>query len=510
MLHSFRQNKGVTFLERPDELLRAVPLGNVIAHNLETNPRRRKALETHVSDYHWHRRMTTGFEMRTVFAEVERPRFMRSFLSSRRNLILNGASGRRARNSLDKFLNSPEESVEYLRQTYNNPINIDSIEIRGSQTRTCWIDTKNFHNFFHFFTESFHLALSEVPAGVSVDRILFVSKSKRPAGSFVHRWIDACEELYGQGISVGILSDPPREDSILIPLSAEHLLYQFAGPHHAQIEKARPAGWSWTGYDATPHPVKIFQLNSYNKTLRECREKLVELAHRKVQKRWSRHIYAIRSPELQRQRVMRGEASLVSALGDLGFEIVDFGKMSPLEQVKCVKGAQCVVMQHGAGMTNMIFANPNAHVFELGTHQTALSRWHDFIPLSHVAGCHYHHVFLGMDFEEDKDPVFADHGLLPPVLEDDQVEEVVSLILSGMKDSRAGTLVGMIRQCEYFMSREAYNQAYRLLDQNMAFFDDEPDYWEVRGRLATACGHVGRARDCEARVEGLRSRMTGS
>ncbi|QDA35710.1 glycosyltransferase family 61 protein (plasmid) [Paracoccus liaowanqingii] len=506
MLHSFRAHKGVKLLERPHGMLRKVPLADVVAHNMVRNPRRRQALDAHISDYYWHRRMINGFAIKTILAEVEKPKQKKTYLTTRGNAILNGASGTRARNDLGKTFEFSEERIDYFRKTYCDLVDPSSIKLYASPTKKFWIESKNYHNFFHFLTESFHLAFSSSLAQMNVQEIKFISKSKR-VGDFVKKWVEECQEIIGDDVKIETLISPDLDNatSILLPMSCEHLLYQFLGDHHELIEAARPAGKTWTGYDGIPHPVKILQFNSYDESLEHFRCKVIDLAQRKVSKTWADKIYAIRSKSLLRSRTMKGEEALIEELTKQGFEVVCFEGISPLEQVKCISGADCVVMQHGAGMTNMLFAKSTAHVFELGTFQTGFARWRDFIRISQVSGCHYHHIFLDMEYpNENTDPVFATDGLIAPVISEEDVERLVLLIRSEMKDKRPGVLTGLLRHCEFFMDRGAYKHAYRLLDANASFFESTADYWNQRGMLAEACQHKEQALDAFEKAQSIR------
>lgn len=497
MLHSFRTDSGVRLLAKPTSLLRKIPLSNVVAHNLVSNSRRRKHLKSHISDYYYQRRMISGFEIRVTAAEIDKPRYKKTYLVSKGKAVLNGASGSRARNMLRKGLGFSEESISYFRDTFCDLVDPASIETSQDSLDTCWVDAKNYHNFFHFLTESLHLVCSPDLPTEDVKKIVFISKSKR-SGEFVKKWIYETRRIIGKDIEIGVelASAIDRPEKILSPFSCEHLLYQFSGVHHDQIEAARPAGGNWSGFDATPHHVKMLQYNSYDETLRIFRDRMTQLAIETIPRTWSKLIYAIRSRGLVRNRIMKGEEKLITRLKSIGFEIVCFEDMSPLEQVKCVQGADCLVMQHGAGMTNMIFANTRAHVVELGTYQTALARWSDFIQISQVSGCHYHQIFLDMDYADERtDPVFSEDGLIAPVLSEDNVSRVVDIVQAAISDRRPGILVGALRHCEYFVERGAYKQAYRVLDENAQFLDQTPDYWLQRHRLATVCGHVERARD---------------
>lgn len=491
LLHSLKRDKGVKLLDYPYPMLKPILLGNIVAHNLVTNDRRRAALETHVSDYFWHRRMVIGFSLKTVMAEVSQPSLKRSYILTGGKVLLNGAAGDRARNFIREAMNFSEESIEHFKSHFADLADLETINVGDQSSSECWIETKNFYNFFHFITESFHKAFSPCINSRNVKTIRFVSKSER-VEEFVTKWANACSELLDSNILVSAGRDveltPP--ESILVPLSAKHLLYQIAGEHQDQINAARPAGHSWTGYDAAPHSVKILGMNSYDDSLEACREKIISISKRTIERRWSKKIYVTRSKNIARKRVMKGEIELINTLSKRGFEVVCFEEMSPLEQVKCVSEARCIVMQHGAGMTNMLFASSNAHVFELGTYQTAMARWSDFIPICHVAGCHYHHIFLNMDFDkEDKDPVFAEDGLVPPIISKEDVKKITSLIMREVRDRKNGTLSGLIAHAKFFIQRNAYLQAYRLLDQCLPYAGSYGEYWEQRAKLDELCGH---------------------
>lgn len=509
MLHSFRLHKGVKLLDPPTDMVRKVPLADVVAHNLVSNERRRRALDAHISDYYWHRRMISGFEIKTILAEIDRPRQKSLYLQTRGQAVLNGASGSRARNLLRKEMNFSEESIEWFRERYGDLVSPFTMGHATTDLRDCWIDAKNYHNFFHFLTESFHLAFSPSLQGRNIRNINFVSKSKR-VGDFVEKWIVACNELFEDTFKLkfGINDNTDKPEAVLLPISSEHLLYQFSGDHHRDIERARPAGQTWTGYNATPHPVKIFQLNSFDESLRIFRQQITDLAQSKVRTTWSNRIYVKRSGSLLRKRTMIGEDALTCDLAAHGFDVVSFEDMSPLEQVKCVSAADCIVMQHGAGMANMLFARPTAHIFELGTFQTALARWSDFIQISHVSGCHYHHVCLDMDYpDEESDPVFADDGLIAPVISDKDRTKFISLMKQELQDAKPGTLSGFLRHCKFFMDRGAFAQAYRLQDENAIFFDQTIEYWEQRGMLAQACQHHQRAEEAFKTARALKAKV---
>lgn len=494
-LHSFVRDGGIKLLDGADDLLQPVLLGNIIAHNLVRNPRRKKVLDNHIAEYFWHRRMMSGFMMRTVAAEVESPEYRKSLLSTSGRAILNGAAGNRARNHIRGTLASPAESTEYFRKLYSERIRIPAGDPAKPKADECWIDVKNFHNFFHFMTESFHQAFVSSQAVRSAKKIVLRSSSPRVM-QFVDNWINDFRDALGKDVSVlaGARVDTPTPASVIMPLSAKHLLYQFSGRHDDMIAAARPPGRSWTGYDATVHPGYILGLNAFDDSLAAFRTTAIRLAKSSVSKKWGRKIYVRRSTDGARKREMKGEDLLADRLKNQGFEIVFFENLTPLEQISCVNNARCIVMQHGAGMANMLFASPKTHVFELGTYQTAIARWADFIPLCHAAQCHYHHIFLDMDFDkEDTDPVFRQDGLVAPVVLGEDVDRVADIITQSIKDKSTGDLGGLLSHFRQLYSRNAFRQAFRLFDASADLASGYSAYWDALAQLDEACGRLASA-----------------
>ena len=77
-----------------------------------------------------------------------------------------------------------------------------------------------------------------------------------------------------------------------------------------------------------------------------------------------------------------------------GYEEVDFDEMSVVQQISCMRNAKNVVMLHGAGMANMMFASLKTKVLEL-MHEYTEPRTYRFIYwfLSVQMGCDYYVQF---------------------------------------------------------------------------------------------------------------------
>jgi capsular polysaccharide biosynthesis protein len=64
-------------------------------------------------------------------------------------------------------------------------------------------------------------------------------------------------------------------------------------------------------------------------------------------------------------RRVDNEAELMDYLSGRGFEMVDAGKLSALEQIETFAQASVIVGAHSAGLVNLTFASPGAAVVEL-------------------------------------------------------------------------------------------------------------------------------------------------
>jgi capsular polysaccharide biosynthesis protein len=77
-----------------------------------------------------------------------------------------------------------------------------------------------------------------------------------------------------------------------------------------------------------------------------------------------RGIYVTRGVGMNNRRV-DNEPELMDYLGRRGFDMVDPGKLSALEQIETFAQASMIVGAHSAGLVNLTFAAPGAAVVEL-------------------------------------------------------------------------------------------------------------------------------------------------
>lgn len=64
-------------------------------------------------------------------------------------------------------------------------------------------------------------------------------------------------------------------------------------------------------------------------------------------------------------RKMENGTTIIQIANKYGFTEVDFDDMTVAQQIAIINNAECVIMLHGAGMANMMFAQPGTKVLEL-------------------------------------------------------------------------------------------------------------------------------------------------
>jgi hypothetical protein len=67
------------------------------------------------------------------------------------------------------------------------------------------------------------------------------------------------------------------------------------------------------------------------------------------------------------RRSLINEDEVIKLVGHFGFSIVEMERLSLAEQVRTMAAARIVIAPHGAGLANMVFCKPGAHIVELVT-----------------------------------------------------------------------------------------------------------------------------------------------
>lgn len=486
--YRYSTDVGVKFIKSPDNLIADTPLGAIYVHNLINDAEDRKVAEDQVSDYYWNRRMLSAFKMENSIVNINNSSYRNSNFLTGTKVVLNGASGDRARNKYRKKHNYSDDSSNYILEYFSERCDVSSLPIEEKISTKVALECKNYFNFFHFASETLHHTIPFLEMSCEETSAVNIFSSTDVPRDFIDSWCKFISTDFMKKISINHTKSFGATSEVSTSLSAKHLLYQLSGDHHVKINAASPAGWKWTEYSGRPHEVGVLAMNSYDASLEALRNYSIGIAKLSEKKEWPKKVYVARSDKA-RLRPMLGEKKLIEKLKELDFEVVYFEKMTPLEQVSCVNNAKVVVSQHGAGLTNMMFASDQTHVFEIGTLQTILSRWSDFIPLASVSKCHYHKVLVDMDFPASQGhPVFERDGIVPPSLLHVQVESIADLIERCLGDKTSGDIAGFVLHSEYLRSRKAWNKMKRLVDGSEKFFYKNFQFWAQKARLEERVG----------------------
>ncbi|MEO1653524.1 MAG: glycosyltransferase family 61 protein, partial [Bacteroidota bacterium] len=116
------------------------------------------------------------------------------------------------------------------------------------------------------------------------------------------------------------------------------------------------------------------------------RQELLTFPRKKVKA--TKKIYISRSRAGHRR--VCNEATLREMLEKRGFQTVHFERMPFREQVNLMQESKWVIGPHGAGLTNLVFAQPGTKVIEL-IHPKAVKRL--FWSLSELMHLSYHYFF---------------------------------------------------------------------------------------------------------------------
>jgi hypothetical protein len=199
-------------------------------------------------------------------------------------------------------------------------------------------------NYFHFTIESLTrwiILTKEYPSA----KILIPDELIRVP--YVHQWLDLLKINY---IKV------PESNNIKVNMLLVPTIVRWAGNHDATI-------------------------------LKELRKRTLDaLSKRKdLEDKGPSKIFIVRNG----RRQIKNIAEIKHSLKEYGITFIDFDGLSVIEQVNIVRDAELIIGQHGAGLTNVIFAKENCSVVEF------------FIDPKDVNGVfddEYYRIFNQLDF----------------------------------------------------------------------------------------------------------------
>lgn len=409
-LHAPGLHLGLHLLQSNQPLWRKVSGGMINSLTLTDRPEIRDRWERELRRTARHRHLSDIVELNVRPVLMEDARFIRNYMSIGDKWFLNGTAGGRLmkRYSRGYTTEHPEEDFTALLATHYDTARQKAgpiPEYTGAVSGIGFaIDARNLHNYYHFMKESFcNLCLVDDIEGF--DGQVHIHAPARDPSGFIPAFLNAVfPDLASR---TQITPSPQHYDRVFTAFSPEFYLWQ--APQDL-LDPLDPLIGHRVSWDHTlPHPdtMKTLALNSYSRSLRLLRERAYRAIEGQSFDHLPRRFWVGRAVEGKRDRTIVNEPKIIEALQARGFEVVYFEKLTPLEQIALMSRAEVMVSYHGAGFTNMLYANKDAHVIELGTLQSGILRWGDFIPFAHVAGCTY--TLAVADYESD-DPDF-----IPPI-----------------------------------------------------------------------------------------------
>lgn len=292
------------------------------------------------------------------------------------------------------------------------------------------IECRNRTNFYHFLTESLpqlvHFADSEAP------EITFHCRNADPSG-FSQGFIEALFPRIAPRLRFA--DSMTRYDRAIIPLNFRHMVYANGDPRIAAALAEAGHDVAWRDLGAHVRRRKFLFKNSYDVSLRLLREHALAMIDPGLVARMPRRIWVSRDSRASiNRREMPGEKRLVRRLEQHGFEQVYFEHMSPMEQIAAIHAADVIGAAHGAFFGHMIFARPDAHVIEVGSIQTQMHRWGDFLGNAHAGGCRYSTVFADTASDDPADIRSITEGLIGVQVGDAAIDLICRLAVEGQPD----------------------------------------------------------------------------
>lgn len=426
------QDPGMTFLEQPDWVWRTHEKTAITGVPLSAYDVVNDRISLQIRRTHRLRDFSKLITFNTVPVVLENARYVRSFVSANNKWILNGETGRRLRNAYANSHPFPEQRIDDLTEAYfaalqdiskPGPMPVTDADVRDLDFV---VESRNTFNYFHFLTETL-IQLCALDGLDHRGRIIVHYPNQSPSG-FVMAFIETLfPELADR---VELVRTPAVHDRILSVFNMRHYYYQTSDAVVPSLEEYAPKGsWMWQGRKANRHSQNVLWQNVVDTNLIKLRARALRRVKDYDASHLPRRFWVARSDSGARNRAMKGEAELVAKLEQHGFETVYFEKLKPIDQIALMANAEVMISYHGAGYTNMLFANENAHVIEIGTLQTALYRWNDFMPLAHVAGCRYTAFFADHNTPDPTiEPDFSKESIVPVAADSRQIDVIATFV----------------------------------------------------------------------------------
>ncbi|MFV0301071.1 MAG: glycosyltransferase 61 family protein, partial [Paracoccus sp. (in: a-proteobacteria)] len=381
---------GLQFGGPPVPLWRRRPHQTSTVVNCATDPGDRAAIDRSLERLAATLAAGPRVEFNAVPALLEQARFQRSLVSVGGRYLLSGPAGVRARTryylrdrsrhqAMAAFLNAQ------TREAAGGPVGWNASLPEGVDI--C-LDARGFTNYYHFMAEVM-TALATVADIAEGRRIRIHSPNPVISDtSFAMRFIGA---FFGElAPAIDIVNDvrPADYERCIHPCLADHFFYMLPFDLLPAAEGQEELSGLLARDSAT--------LTGYNRLRAQKFDGRLSLLRRQMLSQivpgdtaLPKKILLNRKPGGGSDRPAERWDEVCRDLLRQGFEEVFFEDHAPKAQIALVNNAKVVVALHGAGVTNMLFADPGTRFIEVGNLENTGGRLAVFSELAEAAGCDY-------------------------------------------------------------------------------------------------------------------------
>ncbi|WP_273688827.1 glycosyltransferase family 61 protein [Ketogulonicigenium vulgare] len=338
------------------------------------------------------------------------------------------------------------------------------------------IDTRNFHNFYHFTKESLPLLTLYAQYGLR-GRIVFYANNEN-ISDFVHQSIEAWfPELRERIVLTGSNKQKRGYNAKAALIAYDTTSYYFQTTNRLMR-------------DVNKLGVKIDRRAKLSNA-RDLAKITVEAPLAALRARALQRVDHGQVPKLRlyvqrraaRNRAVVNESLLTDILSRHGFHMIAFEDSIVPEQAAIVANCEALVSIHGAGVTNMLYAPSGAKIFELSNTQTINGRFGDFSPIANAAAVTYAHIYLDHDH--------PDPSYVPSIANDSHrgvrftpfSASATAAYIFAMLDKQDA--LDAHKVCETANSEGNYDLLVQLLDQHQDIMAHTADYHVWRANIAS-------------------------
>jgi hypothetical protein len=476
------EDPGFRLLLEPEFIWRPMPAATIEGFAVSAHKEINKKITSFLAATKRQKVFRKAIEFGAVPVVLQRASFRKSYIMVSDRLLLSGASGTRLINRYRWDNEDADFDVEMKLELYLSECRTQNAKkelpvysgILEPDVHFA-VECRNTFNFYHFITES-------LPQLTLLDNLDFqgniyfhfpnAEEKQRP---FAEAFVAALFPEY-EG-RVFFERAPKDYDTVLTA-------YDFVGSH-AQMPPEFLDGLA----DYAPEEIvrddkllnirssSVLAMNSVSSMLLALRARALSAIEGQDFSHLPKRFFVGRDTRQSRERHMAGEDFLFDHLSLFDFGYVVFENLHPLEQIALMANAEMMISYHGAGFANMLFANPQAYVIEIGTLQTAQYRWGDFWPLANASQCKYINFFADFQTEDPlSEPDFANDGIVPVAISEKAVSQIMAFVVTVLGHTpqlkSAGSLIGLARQ---LLQVGAGDRAVKLLEQHALLVNDDVD-----------------------------------